>query len=186
MSQKTLQGTFAPQSVGQQQLYNYSHDNKCEFTVKPSMSCKDSSKNPAKQDVARHILLDGINKNPQENRLFSPVSASAVLNMLIPGSNGQTRDQFVDLLCLEEKELNNSSIKLLDAVRPFKGVGGPHISLSNSVWVDHQFPLMRSYKELLENVHAADVNSVDLLYKVHLLSIHKFTDMLNAYKNLNY
>uniref|UniRef100_A0A803MXX3 Serpin domain-containing protein n=1 Tax=Chenopodium quinoa TaxID=63459 RepID=A0A803MXX3_CHEQI len=163
-----LQGTFATRSVWQQQELYYTKHSKCNFTVDlPSISPKDSSKNCKKNfsfNVARHILLDGSNKTPQENLFCSPVSTSAVLNMLIPGFTGLTRDQFVDLFCLKEKELNKSSMKLLDVVRPFKGGDGLSISFSNSVWVDQQCPLIQSYKELLENVHDADVKSVDLLY----------------------
>uniref|UniRef100_A0A803LA53 Serpin domain-containing protein n=1 Tax=Chenopodium quinoa TaxID=63459 RepID=A0A803LA53_CHEQI len=160
-------GTFATRSVGQHQERNYTKHSKRNFTVDlPSLSPKDSSKkckNDFSFNVARNILLDGLNKTPQENLFCSPVSTSAVLNMLIPGSKGLTRDQFVNLLCLKEEELNKSSMKLLDVVRPFKGGDGPSISFSNSVWVDKQCPLIQSYKELLENVHDADVKSVDLL-----------------------
>uniref|UniRef100_A0A803L342 Serpin domain-containing protein n=1 Tax=Chenopodium quinoa TaxID=63459 RepID=A0A803L342_CHEQI len=134
-------GTFAMRSVGQQQERNYTKHSKRNFTVDlPSISPKDSNKKCKKYfsfNVARHILLDGSNKTPQENLFCSPVST---------------------------KGLNKSSMKLLDVVRPFKGGDGPSISFSNSVWVDQQCPLIQSYKELLENVHDADVKSVDLLY----------------------
>ncbi|KAL2928472.1 Serpin-Z2A [Bienertia sinuspersici] len=155
---------FSTNAVEQQQ---------CDYTRNyttglPSISCKDLSKKP-KQDfsfsVAKHFLLDGLNKTPRMNLLCSPVSTSAILNMLIPGSKGETLDQFVELLGLKEEKLNKSSLWLLDAVKPFEGGNRPKISFSNSVWVDQQHPLTQSYKEVLDGVHGAEVKSVDFITK---------------------
>lgn len=89
--------------------------------------------------------------------------------MLVPGSKGETLDQFLDLLGFEEEKLNKSAMRLIDVVKPLNNVGGaPKIAFSNSIWLDQQYQLTQSYKELIKNVHNADVKSVDFLYQVRV------------------
>ncbi|KAL2928487.1 Serpin-Z2A [Bienertia sinuspersici] len=171
---------FSTNAIEQQQ---------CDYTRNyttglPSISCKDLSKKP-KQDfsfsVAKHFLLDCLNKTPRMNLLCSPVSTSAILNMLIPGSKGETLDQFVELLGLKEEKLNKSSLRLLDVVKPFEGGNRPKVSFSNSVWVDQQHPLTQSYKEVLDGVHGAEVKSVDFMSKeINLWSRTKTEGMIKT------
>ncbi|KMT00834.1 hypothetical protein BVRB_9g221090 isoform B [Beta vulgaris subsp. vulgaris] len=153
-------------AVQQQQQRNYT----ANYTRNlPSIVCKDLNKKSHQDfsfNLAKRCLVDGLNSTSQKNLLCSPVSTSAIINMLVPGSKGETLDQFLDLLGFEEEKLNKSAMRLIDVVKPLNNVGGaPKIAFSNSIWLDQQYQLTQSYKELIKNVHNADVKSVDFLYQ---------------------
>ncbi|XP_010691348.2 serpin-Z2B isoform X2 [Beta vulgaris subsp. vulgaris] len=162
----TFLGKSAVNSAVQQQQRNYT----ANYTRNlPSIVCKDLNKKSHQDfsfNLAKRCLVDGLNSTSQKNLLCSPVSTSAIINMLVPGSKGETLYQFLDLLGLEEEKLNKSAMRLIDAVKPLNNVAGaPQIAFSNSVWLDQQYQLTQSYKELIKNVHNADVKSVDFLYQ---------------------
>lgn len=122
--------------------------------------------------LANYILqksLISISKNDDDikNAVCSPVSIDAVLNILALGCRGPTLEQLLQLLgCDTVKDFNATASILAGVLKESKGVNAPGISFLNTLWVDQQFPLKASFREVLRDEFNTEAWAADFSYQV--------------------
>ncbi|XP_027148714.1 serpin-Z10-like [Coffea eugenioides] len=122
--------------------------------------------NKIKQEIEK-----GFDKGFKENLVVSPLSFSAILNMIAAGSTGLTFSQMTKFLgCKSYDDINSKFLELMSIASPTDDAkhsnGGPVICLVNGLWVDKQYPLKASYQELVESVYKVQAKTVDLRNEV--------------------
>ncbi|KAF3623145.1 Serpin-ZX [Capsicum annuum] len=118
--------------------------------------------------LSKHVFSNEVNKGDNANMVFSPLSIHVVLGLIASGSNGTTRDQLLSFLKSKSvDEINSLASQLVDVVFvDGSAVGGPRLSVANSVWVEQTLPLKHSFKQIVDNVYKAASESVDFQNKV--------------------
>ncbi|PHU20879.1 Serpin-ZX [Capsicum chinense] len=117
--------------------------------------------------LSKHVFSNDVNKGDNANMVFSPLSIHVVLGLIASGSNGPTRDQLLSFLKSKSvDEVNSLASQLVDVVFvDGSAVGGPRLSVANSVWVEQTLPLKHSFKQIVDNVYKAASESVDFQNK---------------------
>ncbi|XP_009757192.1 serpin-ZX [Nicotiana tabacum] len=115
--------------------------------------------------LAKHIFSKEVKGDT--NLVLSPLSIQIVLGLIAAGCKGPTQDQ---LLCfLKSKsidELNSLYSHLVNIVFvDGSSSGGPRLSVANGVWIDQTLPLKPSFKQVVDNVYKAALESVDFQNK---------------------
>lgn len=96
-------------------------------------------------------LFDKINaKNEGKNVCLSPLSANIALTMLMNGAEGQTRDEIIKALGLEDMsvdEINENSRFLVSTL--LDRDNGCELRVANSLWMDEMMPIKNGFKATL-------------------------------------
>ncbi|XP_058070115.1 serpin-ZX-like [Magnolia sinica] len=116
--------------------------------------------------IAKRVGLKEIEKGL--NFVFSPLSVHVVLSMIAAGSKGHTLEQMLQFLKSESiEELNSLSSRLVHFISAEgAGIGGPHLSFANSVWVEQSFSLKPAFRDIVNSIHKAEARAVDFQMKV--------------------
>ena len=106
-------------------------------------------------------ILGGAGEN--ENVMISPLSISYALSMTLNGADGATRDSMLKALRMNgitPDEINDSYKNLTGALLSVdKRV---LISIANSVWVEKNFTVKKSFTDILTNYYDAESRSFDI------------------------
>jgi len=98
-----------------------------------------------------------------ENIMISPLSISCALSMTLNGSDGATRDSMLKALKMNgitEDEINASYKNLTTALLSVdKRV---LMSIANSVWIEKNFTVKKSFTDILTNYYDAESRSFDI------------------------
>ena len=98
-----------------------------------------------------------------ENVMISPLSISYALSMTLNGADGATRDAMLEALRVNgitPDEINDSYKNLTEALLSVdKRV---LISIANSVWVENNFTVKKSFTDILTNYYDAESRSFDI------------------------
>lgn len=107
------------------------------------------------------------------NIFFSPFSLSTALAMTYIGAAGDTAEQMSRVLHFEKDiELHESFSKLIASLNePSQNY---RLSIANSLWLQKDYPLLRSFLDLVEKYYRAPVNVVDFV-----------NDLENSVKKIN-
>lgn len=98
-----------------------------------------------------------------ENVMISPLSISYALSMTLNGADGATRDAMLEALRVNgitPDEINDSYKNLTEALLSVdKRV---LMSIANSVWVEKNFTVKKSFTDILTNYYDAESRSFDI------------------------
>jgi serine protease inhibitor len=98
-----------------------------------------------------------------ENIMTSPLSISYALSMTVNGANGDTRDDMLEALRLKGISVDaiNSSYKNLTGalLSVDKRV---LMSIANSVWIENDFTVKKSFTDILTDFYNADAETFDI------------------------
>jgi serpin B len=101
--------------------------------------------------------------NENENVMISPLSISYALSMTVNGAKGDTRDAMLEALRLKGISVDaiNSSYKNLttDLLAVDKQV---LMSIANSVWIENDFTVKKSFTDILTDYYNADEKTFDI------------------------
>ncbi|WMV27510.1 hypothetical protein MTR67_020895 [Solanum verrucosum] len=117
--------------------------------------------------VTSRILLKEIQKeikktkNSNTNILLSPLSFHALLNMTAAGATGDTLNQMLRFLGVQDIDDLNSKFSNLSSVMERNSNGGPALSFLNGMWVAHTHEIRDSYKQLANTLYEIDPKVVD-------------------------
>ncbi|XP_058069317.1 serpin-ZXA-like isoform X2 [Magnolia sinica] len=111
--------------------------------------------------IAKHVGLKEIEKGL--NFGFSPLSVHVVLSMIATGSKGHTLEQMLQFLKSESiEELNSLSSRLVHLISADgAGIGGPHLSFTNGIWVEQSFPLKPAFRDIVNSIYKAEARAID-------------------------
>ncbi|KAL8058876.1 hypothetical protein ABFX02_03G050000 [Erythranthe guttata] len=114
--------------------------------------------------LAKHVITAHAE---DANAVISPLSIQILLGMIANGSNGPTRDQLLGFLKSKStQELNSLSSEVLTRVfADGEPLGGPRLSLANSVWVDRSLTLKPAFREIVHNAYVAASDHVNFRTK---------------------
>jgi len=108
-----------------------------------------------------NLVLEGAGEN--ENVMISPLSISYALSMTVNGANGETRNDMLEALRLKGISVDaiNSSYKNLTSalLSVDKRV---LMSIANSVWIEDDFPVKKSFTGILTDFYNAEANTFDI------------------------
>ena len=117
----------------------------------------------ASNDFAFRLLKQVIAVSPaRENVVISPLSVSLALGMAANGARGETLEAMEEVLGtphLNREEANEAYRSLADLLLSLD----PKVELdiSNSVWVDHQFPVIPAFVERVQTYFDAQARNLD-------------------------
>lgn len=103
------------------------------------------------------------NANENENVMISPLSISYALSMTVNGAKGDTRDAMLEALRLKGISVDaiNSSYKNL--TRALLAVDKQVLmSIANSVWIENDFTVKKSFTDILTDYYNADEKTFDI------------------------
>ncbi len=98
------------------------------------------------------------------NPVISPVSAYFALAMTSNGADGDTLDEFKELLCghLSLSDINNLCSGLIVSLQDTKG--HTKLNIANSVWIrNYNFEVNKNFADLVGRHYGADMYAVDFL-----------------------
>jgi serine protease inhibitor len=111
-------------------------------------------------DIFSQVLK---NTGQNENVMISPLSISYALSMTLNGANGTTRIAMLDALKLNGisvDAINNSYKNLTSALLSVdKRV---LMSIANSVWIENNFTVKKSFTDILTDYYNADAEKFDI------------------------
>jgi serine protease inhibitor len=103
------------------------------------------------------------NEGGAKNIIISPLSISYALSMTLNGANGTTREAMLEALRVNgitQEQINNSYNKLTEALLSVdKRV---IITIANSVWSREDFPVKKSFIDILETYYDAESKIFEL------------------------
>ena len=109
-------------------------------------------------------MLQQLHKaNPQENIIYSPFSVSTALSMTYAGARENTARQMAATLHFGPNGEAFHS-KFYTLLTELESKNKPYtLHLANAVWLQHNYPLDRSYYSLLDNFYKGSFNQVDFI-----------------------
>jgi len=98
-----------------------------------------------------------------ENVIFSPISITSVLNMILVGSNGRTEKELRDALqypdYLTESDTNEAYKAIITTL--LKGNRGVDVSMANRIFLQQDFPVYEDYLNKTESVFMAGMEAIN-------------------------
>jgi len=92
-----------------------------------------------------------------ENVIFSPISITSVLNMILVGANGRTERELRDALeypdYLTESDTNSAYKAIISSL--LRGDRGVNVSMANRIFLQQDFPVYEDYLNKTESVFMA-------------------------------
>lgn len=109
-------------------------------------------------------MLQQLHKaNPQENIIYSPFSVSTALSMTYAGARENTARQMAATLHFGPNGEAFHS-KFYTLLTELESKNKPYtLHLANAIWLQHNYPLDRSYYSLLDNFYKGSFNQVDFI-----------------------
>jgi len=103
-------------------------------------------------------------EEPDENVMISPLSVSLALAMTYNGADGETKEAMektLELTGLTVDEINTNYKLLIDALVSVD----PKVllSIANSIWYKHTFPVEQDFLTVNQNYYYAEVSPLDFL-----------------------
>ncbi len=102
--------------------------------------------------------LHGAVAEPGRNTVTSPLSASVLLAMVAAGAGGDTAEELVDVLRLEEARDTRYAALLADLT----GESDVTLGLANSLWAAEGYPFEDDYVDFVQDTFGATLDEVDL------------------------
>lgn len=98
----------------------------------------------------------------EDNYMVSPLSASLALSMVYNGANGQTAEEFEDILGYNgftPAEINDINRSIIDGLT--NGNGNSTFDIANSIWYDEGFPVKQDFIGVNQAHYDAEVQALD-------------------------
>ena len=99
----------------------------------------------------------------------SPGSVAMALAMLLPGARGETAEQIADVLELPEDlrgdRLLRAAARLIATSTAARGDDKPSMRITNDLWLQHDFPVLDSYRGALRQHFGADAHNLDFAHE---------------------
>jgi len=102
--------------------------------------------------------LHGAVAEPGQNTVTSPLSASVLLAMVAAGAGGETAEEMVEVLRLEEAQDTRYAALLADLA----DVDDVTLGLANSLWAAEGYPFEDDYIDFVQDTFGATLDEVDL------------------------
>ena len=102
--------------------------------------------------------LHGAVAEPGQNTVTSPLSASVLLAMVAAGAGGETAEEMVEVLRLEEARDTRYAALLADLT----DVDDVTLGLANSLWAAEGYPFENDYIDFVQDTFGATLDEVDL------------------------
>ena len=102
--------------------------------------------------------LHGAVAEPGQNTVTSPLSASVLLAMVAAGAGGETAEEMVEVLRLEEARDTRYAALLADLT----DVDDVTLRLANSLWAAEGYPFEDDYIDFVQDTFGATLDEVDL------------------------
>jgi len=102
--------------------------------------------------------LHGAVAEPGQNTVTSPLSASVLLAMVAAGAGGDTAEEMVEVLRLEEARDTRYAALLSDLT----DTEDVTLSIANSLWAAEGYPFEDDYMEFVQDTFGATLDEVDL------------------------
>ncbi len=102
--------------------------------------------------------LHGAVAEPGQNTVTSPLSAAVLLAMVAVGAGGQTAEEMVEVLRLEEPRDTRYAALLADLT----GASAVTLSIANSLWAADGYPFEDDYIDFVQDTFGATLDEVDL------------------------
>jgi len=102
-------------------------------------------------------------KEKEGNLVFSPWSVTSALAMTQEGAKGQTHDEMARTLYLTQPAADiRASFEQIDARlnAPDKGY---QLSSANALWVQKEYPILSSYRQVVEGPYSGGISNVDFI-----------------------
>lgn len=115
----------------------------------------------AQNQFSWKFLASMYKQTPEKNMFFSPLSASLALQMVLMGARGETRDELLQGLSLQElsvEQLQNSKYLLQKLQRPAEDI---QLTVANSIWSSPSAPFLESYVKQVQQDYEAEALTVD-------------------------
>ncbi len=120
--------------------------------------------------------MNEIEENP--NFLFSPMSLINVLHLLSIGSNGQTNIEINKAIWNKNTTYKEEYAILEKWMKPRSAKDSTSLWNANALWSNKQYPILKSYSDLLKSDYEATVRSLDF-------SNPKTPNIINAWVKAN-
>lgn len=118
-----------------------------------------SSQNGFSFDMFQKLAAE----NERGNFMASPLSVSMVMSMLANGTAGDTRDEILNTLGFEEKELADVNAFNRRLAKDLAEVDRTtKVSLANSIWIDNSLKVYDSFISVNKETYGADIFNVNL------------------------
>lgn len=115
-------------------------------------------------------ITEEIYKNNEENILFSPLSLSSAMAMLVNGADGDTKEEIINAMGTNEDTLNityNQIINLLNSYSEERDFGSGDkvkttiINTANSAWFNKDVEIEKDFVDKIKKYYDADTMNVD-------------------------
>ena len=106
-------------------------------------------------------LFKQIDTRQTENWIASPLSASYALGMMANGASGKTLDEIMTTLGIGSslEEMNAFHQKLTSELEDLDN--RVQLGIANSIWIDNDFPIYDSFKDINRNTYQAQIDNLD-------------------------
>lgn len=130
-----------------------------------------------------YTLLEKTCGDGAGNVFESPLSLTTALAMLANGAEGETRQQLLDALDVDNIDALNNTFSILSSRLP-SADGRVRLNIANSLWVGNGFPVLPEYQTLLRDFYAADIFNIERGSKSAMDQINKWvSDKTNGLIN---
>ena len=146
------------------------------FTLISSFNCLTAYNAEAQEKLPYGIIaannsfafkLLGELTNTKDNVVFSPYSISSALSMLAAGAKDQTQIQILKTLSLTN--FNSQSLSEIEELQHMiarkSEIEGARLDIANSLWMQSDYPLLDTYREIVSKNFSALINRVDFRTK---------------------
>ena len=113
-------------------------------------------------DFSFNLLREVAAIEEKENIVLSPLSASIMLGMVMNGADGETLKQMKQALGFKDypiEDINDYYNQLIDALPELDKTN--KLKIANSIWVQQEFPIYDSFKNINKEYFYAKVDNVD-------------------------
>ena len=125
-----------------------------------SANCLDETKNPLRSDFAAYLYHNiSANIPPEDNLLFSPLSAEVTLSELYLGSCDQTEDEIGAILGFDKR----STLQKIAKQIAFLGNDTTGFLSVNAMFVDSGYSTKKDYNKIVKDVFDTVLKKVDFV-----------------------
>ncbi|QRN86188.1 serpin family protein [Clostridia bacterium] len=134
----------------------------CEEAIEPSEVTVNEELSLANTSFS-FDMLRMLNKEEEDgNVLFSPLSISIALSMALNGSQGETRDEMVEMLSYQELDMNSINQSYADYQNYLDNhKGDTELYLKNSIWIREGEEIKTDYLDVIAKQYLARLDYLD-------------------------
>ena len=111
--------------------------------------------------LGRDLLRELSTAQPSGNLVFSPASIALALTMTAAGARGQTLEQILATLHVDDADGIHRATNAVTAELERRNEGSVELSVSNSLWAQNGLSFEPTFLDLLATEYGAGVNLVD-------------------------